>query len=384
MSKKTITVVEISSPKEIERFVRFPFSLYGKNPYWTPPIIQEELDTFDPNKNPVFEKAEAYYFLAYSENKIVGRIAVMINWIEVEQLKKKKVRFGWFDVIDDIEVTQALMQKVHEIGSQKGMEYVEGPVGFSNMDKAGLLIKGFQESNTMITWYNAPYYHEHFKKLGYKQSSVWVEYEITLSSFEESPEKIKKFSDLMLSRYQLRILEFKSKSEILPYVEKMFVLMEETYGKLQSFVPIQKNQIQQYKDKYFRYVHHELIKCIVDKEDELIAFCITMPSFTRALKKANGRLFPFGFIHLLKALYFNAQASFYLIGVHPKYQNKGVTAILFNETQKSFNKRGYKIVETNPELEENSAIQNLWKNYQHRQHKKRITVTQKIENLQKT
>ncbi|NBS19826.1 MAG: N-acetyltransferase, partial [Flavobacteriia bacterium] len=153
---------------------------------------------------------------------------------------------------------------------------------------------------------------------------------------------------------------------------------------LQSFVPIQKNQIQQYKDKYFRYVHHELIKCIVDKEDELIAFCITMPSFTRALKKANGKLFPFGFIHLLKALYFNTQASFYLIGVHPKYQNKGVTAILFNETQKSFNKRGYKIVETNPELEENSAIQNLWKNYQNRQHKKRITVTQKIENLQKT
>ena len=374
-----IDVVEISTRNDLKRFVDFSFKLYGQNPNWTPPIIKEEINTLDQTKNPVFKNAKAHYFLAFKDEVIVGRIAVMINWIEVKKLKKKKVRFGWFDVIDDINVTKALMDKVHAIGLENGMEFLEGPVGFSNMDKAGMLVKGFEESNTMITWYNAPYYYEHFKKLGYKDLAVWVEYEITLKSFEESPEKIKKFSELMLQRYKLKILDFKSKKQIIPYVEKMFVLLEETYGKLQTFVPIQKEQIKQYKEKYFRYINPEFIKCITGKDDELIAFCITMPSFTKALKKANGKMFPFGFIHLLKALYFNSRASFYLIGVHPKFQNKGVTAIIFNEMQKSFNKHGYHIVETNPELDENSSIQNLWKNYEHRQHKKRLTVTQKLK-----
>lgn len=379
MNNHMIDVVEISTRNDLKRFVDFSFKLYGQNPNWTPPIIKEEINTLDQTKNPVFKNAKAHYFLAFKDEVIVGRIAVMINWIEVKKLKKKKVRFGWFDVIDDLNVTKALMDKVHAIGLENGMEFLEGPVGFSNMDKAGMLVKGFEESNTMITWYNAPYYYEHFKKLGYKDLAVWVEYEITLKSFEESPEKIKKFSELMLQRYKLKILDFKSKKQIIPYVEKMFVLLEETYGKLQTFVPIQKEQIKQYKEKYFRYINPEFIKCITGKDDELIAFCITMPSFTKALKKANGKMFPFGFIHLLKALYFNSRASFYLIGVHPKFQNKGVTAIIFNEMQKSFNKHGYHIVETNPELDENSSIQNLWKNYEHRQHKKRLTVTQKLK-----
>ena len=317
--------------------------------------------------------------MAYKNGKIAGRIAVIINWIEVKKLKKKKVRFGWFDAIDDIKVTSALMQKVHLIGIENGMEFIEGPVGFSNMDKAGMLVEGFEESNTMITWYNAPYYYEHFKQLGYKNLAVWVEYEITLSSFDKSPEKIKKFSDLMLKRYELKNMDFKSKKQIIPYIEKMFFLLEKTYGKLQTFVPIQPEQIKHYKKKYFRYIHPEFIKCIADKNDELVAFCITMPSFTRALKKVNGKMLPFGFLHLFKALYFNSRASFYLIGVDPKYQNKGVTAIIFNEMQKTFNKRGYNIVETNPELEENNSIQNLWKNYEHRKHKKRVTVTQKVK-----
>lgn len=383
MNQDVLEVVEISSRQELRTFVDFPFKLYAQNPYWTPPIIDEEIDVLDPTKNPVFKNAKARYFLAFKNGKIAGRIAVMINWIEVKKQKKKKVRFGWFDVIDDIKVTDALMKKVHLIGLENGMEFIEGPVGFSNMDKAGMLVDGFEESNTMITWYNAPYYYKHFKELGYEDLAVWVEYEITLSSFEESPEKIKKFSDLMLKRYELKVLDFKSKKQIILYVEKMFELLEKTYGKLQTFVPIQQEQIRHYKEKYFRYIHPEFIKCIVDRSDELVAFCITMPSFTRALKKANGKIFPFGFFHLLKAMYFNSRASFYLIGVHPKYQNKGVTAVIFNEMQKTFNKFGYHIVETNPELEENSSIQNLWKNYKHRQHKKRLTVTQKIKDWSK-
>ena len=379
MKKEQINIVEIKNRKDLRRFVNFTFTLNSQNPHWTPPIIEEEIDTLDQTKNPVFKNAKAHYFLALKDKEVVGRIAVIINWIEVTKLKKKKVRFGWFDVMDDINVTKALMEKVHTIGNENGMEFIEGPVGFSNMDKAGMLVKGFDESNTMITWYNPPYYYKHFKKLGYKDLAVWLEYEITLSSFEKSPEKIKKFSDLMVKRYQLKILNFKSKKEIIPYIEKMFLLLEETYGKLQTYVPIQKEQIKQYKKKYFRYIHPKFIKCILDKNNELIAFCITMPSFTKALKKANGKFFPFGFLYLLKALYFNSRASFYLIGVHPKYQNRGVTAIIFNEMQKTFNKFKYNIVETNPELKENNSIQNLWKNYKHRQHKKRLTVTQKVK-----
>tara|TARA_A100001011_G_scaffold97899_2_gene103052 strand:+ start:1906 stop:3042 length:1137 start_codon:yes stop_codon:yes gene_type:complete len=378
MGQDKIIVKEVVSMDDLQEFVKFPFALYGDNPHWTPPLIQEEIDTLDKTKNPVFKNAEGNYFVALKQDKIVGRVAVMINWIEINQLKKKKVRFGWFDVIDEVNVTAALMKKVFAIGKEKGMEFVEGPVGFSNLDKAGMLIKGFEENNTMITWYNAPYYYDHFKKLGFDDLAVWVEYEIMLSSFDKAPEKIKKFSNLMLERYQLRVLDFKSKKDIIPYVEQMFRLLEETYGKLQTFVPIQKHQINQYKEKYFRYIHPDFIKCVVDKENYLVAFSITMPSFTRALKKANGKMYPFGFLHFLKAMYFNNRASFYLIGVHPKYQNKGVTAIIFNEMQKTFNKNGYNIVETNPELEENSSIQNLWKNYEHRQHKKRLTVTKKI------
>ena len=183
MNKERIDVVEIRTRKDLRRFVDFTFTLYSQNPHWTPPIIEEEIDTLDQTKNPVFKNAKAHYFLAFKNEEIVGRIAVMINWIEVNELKKKKVRFGWFDVVDDINVTKALMEKVHAIGNENGMEFIEGPVGFSNMDKAGLLVKGFEESNTMITWYNAPHYHEHFKKLGYDDLAVWVEYEITLSSF---------------------------------------------------------------------------------------------------------------------------------------------------------------------------------------------------------
>ena len=234
----------------------------------------------------------AEYFLAYKENEIVGRIAAIVNWVEVKEQKKNKLRFGWYDVIDDFEVSKKLIESVIEFGRKRKLSFMEGPVGFSNLDKAGMLIKGFEENNTMITWYNAPYYYDHFKKLGFKDLAVWVEYEIMLSSFEESPEKIKKFSNLMLERYELNVLDFKSKKDIIPYIEEMFLLLEETYGKLQTFVPIQKYQINQYKKKYFRYIHPDFIKCVVDKNNDLVAFTIIMPSFTRALKKANGKMYP--------------------------------------------------------------------------------------------
>lgn len=370
-----IKVVEVKSKKEFVDFVEFPFTLYKNHPYWVPPIKNEELAVMDKHTNPVFNNADAAFFLAYQNGAIVGRIAAMINWIEVNTLKKNKVRFGWFDAIDDLAVSKALIDRVKAYGHEKKMDFIEGPVGFSNLDKAGMLVEGFDEMNTMITHYNYPYYAEHMSALGLKKLAQWVEYEIKISSFEDSPEKVRRFGELMLERYQLKVLHFTKTKQLLPYVEQMFTLLEETYNKLQTFVPVQDYQIAYYKEKYFRYIHPEYIKCVADKNGKLVAFVIIMPSFTKALKKANGKMFPWGFFYVLKAQYFNHRASFYLIGVHPDYQNKGVTAIIFNEIQKLFNKKGITIVETNPELEENDAIQNMWKNYEHRLHKKRATFT---------
>ena len=370
-----INVKEIHTREELNTFVEFPFTLYKDHPYWVPPIKKEELEVLDKTKNPVFKNAEAAFFLAYKDEKVVGRIAAMINWIEVDHLQKRKVRFGWFDTIDDVNVTKALLEAVRTFGHAHNMSFMEGPVGFSNLDKAGMLVEGYEEMNTMITHYNYPYYVEHMQQLGMEKLAQWVEYEIKISSFEDSPEKVRRFGEMILERYQLNVMHFTKTKQLLPYVEQMFVLLEETYNKLQTFVPVQPYQIQHYKEKYFRYIHPEYIKCVADKNGKLVAFVIIMPSFTKALKKANGKMFPWGIFHVLKAQYFNHRASFYLIGVHPEYQNKGVTAIIFNEIQKLFNKKGITVVETNPELEENDAIQNMWKNYEHRLHKKRATFT---------
>ncbi len=371
-------IIEVKSKDDLKNFVKFPFTLYSKNKYWVPPLVKEDIDHFNFLSQDLGDKISISFFLAYHNRKIVGRVAAIINWIEVKKVKKRKIRFGWFDTIDNIEVTRLLLDKVEEIGRSYKLEYIEGPMGFSIMDKAGMLIDGFTERNTMITWYNAPYYSTHMKIIGYTIQAQWVEYEIHLSSFDESPLKVKKFSDLILKRYKLKVLNFTSKSEIIPYADQMFDLIGNTYDKLQTFIPIQNEEIEYYKKKYLKYINPNFIKCIVNEANELIAFSVTMPSFSSALKNANGKLFPFGLFYLIKAMFFNTRGSFYLIGVHPKYQNKGVTAIIFNEMQKIFNKKNYRIVETNPELVENTKIQNLWRNYKHRQHKKRATFKKKI------
>ena len=376
--EQEIIIKKVTGHEDYLAFVKFPFILYKNNPFWVPPIINEEVETIDHKINPVYQNSSAQFFLAYKKEKIVGRIAAIVNWIEIEELKKNKVRFGWFDVIDDIAVSKLLLEQVVCFGKEHKLDHIEGPVGFSNLDKAGLLIKGFDEPSTMITIYNYPYYATHLKELGFSLLAQWVEYEIKITNFEDSPEKVKRFSSVIMERFNLKVLDFKNKKEIIPYIDQMFNLLDETYNKLQTFVPIQNYQIEHYKKRYFKYVHKDFVKCVVDKNNRLIAFTITMPSFTRALQKINGKLTFFNIYNLLKAIWFNNRASFYLIGVHPDYQNKGITAIIFNEIQKTFNKHNITIVETNPELKENTAIQKLWKNYENRQHKRRATFTKNI------
>tara|TARA_B110000858_G_scaffold51527_1_gene59681 strand:- start:1265 stop:2389 length:1125 start_codon:yes stop_codon:yes gene_type:complete len=373
-----ITIKKAVYKEDYKDFVMFPSKLYKNSKYWVSPIIKEELEMMDKEKNPVFKNAEAEYYLAIKNNMIVGRIAAIVNWVEVKEQGKNKVRFGWYDVIDDLEVSKKLLESVIEFGNKRDLSFIEGPVGFSNMDKAGLLTHGFDELNTMITWYHNSYQKDHLEKLKMKKLAEWVEYRIQIYSEEDAPKKVKKFSDLIMRRYKLKALNFKRTNDIIPYIDEMFDLLNKTYNSLQTFVPIQQYQVDHYKNRYLRYIHPEFIKSVADENGKLIAFAITMPSFSRALKEMNGKLFPFGFLRILKAQRFNDKASLYLIGVHPDYQNKGVTAILFNDLQSMFNKRGIKEVETNPELVENKSIQAFWKNYESVLHKKRCTFTKTI------
>jgi GNAT superfamily N-acetyltransferase len=366
-----ITIKEATTKKELREFIKFSFKLYKDNPYWIPPLISDEMAGFDKTKNPAFEHAEAKFYIAYKDGKAAGKIAAIINWQEVNDQDKKKVRFGWFDVIDDIEVTKALLEKVYEYGLQHKMEYAEGPMGFSNLDKVGVLTEGFNEIGTAITWYSLPYYKEHFEKLGFV---VEKEYQESTFSFDNvDPALFMKASDMIKRRYGLKALTFTSTADVMPYVDKMFDLFNTTYSKLASFVAVSEVQKEYFKKKYIGLINPEYIVFVEDKDAKLIGFGIVMPSFAEALKKANGHLFPFGWYHLLRAKKHSQDVVFYLIGVDEEYQNKGVTAVIFEEYFKVFKKNGVNTCIRTPELEENHAIHNLWKNFNPHIHKRRAT-----------
>jgi len=371
-----ITIKEVSSKSELRQFVTFPFGLYKDNPNWIPPIIKDELAGFDKNKNPAFENAEVHFFLAYKNNTIVGRVSAIINWTEVKQQGLKKMRFGWFDTIDDINVTKTLLDKVYEIGKQNKLTYIEGPVGFSNLDKVGVLTEGFDQLGTMITWYNHPYYKDHFEQLGFVKEKGYLEWRFPFKNVK--PEFFMKAQAIVKKRYQLKSINFTSTKEIMPYVDKMFDLFNESYAKLSSFVPISEVQKEYFKKKYISFINPEFITYVADKDDNLVGFAIVMPSFSKALQKAKGKLFPFGIFHLLKAKKKSKDVIFYLIGIHPDYQNKGVHAIIFNDYYNAFTKLGVENCIRTPELEDNIAIQQIWKHFDPKIYKKRSTYRKDI------
>ncbi|WP_127019068.1 GTP cyclohydrolase [Flagellimonas beolgyonensis] len=371
-----VTVKQVQSKSDLKDFVKFPFSLYKGSPYWVPPIIKDEMESFDKSKNPVFENAEAEFFLAYKDNKIVGRIAAIINWLEVNDQGLKKMRFGWFDFVDDLEVSKALLDKVWEIGVANQLNYMEGPVGFSNLDKVGVLIEGFDHIGTMITWYNHPYYQKHYEHHGLVKEKEYLENKFPAANAD--PKLFEKANELIKKRYGLREMNFEKSADIMPWVDKMFDLFNESYARLSSFVRITDIQKEYFKKKYISFINPEFIKFVVDEEDNLVAFAIVMPSFSEALQKANGKLFPFGVFHLLNAKKNSKDVIFYLIGIHPKYQNKGVTAIIFNEYHYTFKKRGVVNCIRTPELEENMAIRQMWKHFDPVTHKRRRTYKKEL------
>ncbi len=371
-----ITIKEVTTKKELKDFILFSFDLFKGNDAWVAPLISEEMETFDNQKNPNLKNCDVKLLLAYKDNKIVGKVAAIINRIEVENLGKKKTRFGWFDVIDDIEVTKALLDEVSKFGEENGMDHIEGPLGFSNLDKVGVLIEGFDQLSTAISWYSMPYYKEHFEKLGYKQEKVWQE---TIFSFDNvNADAFLRASKLIEKRYDIRVKNFTKTSEILPYVDGMFQLFNDSYSKLDSFVAVTPEQIENIKSKFIKFINPEYIKFILDKEKNILAFAIVMPNFAQALQKANGRLFPFGWWHILDAKKNSKEAVFYLIGVTPEYQNKGITALIMAEYYKVFKEKGIRTCISTPELVENHAIHNLWKNFDPKINKMRATYIKDI------
>lgn len=371
-----IQLKEATTRADLKKFIRFPFSLYKNSPYWVPPIIREELATFDKEKNPVFRDADAWFFLAYRDGVLAGRIVAIINWIEVKQQKLPKMRFGWFDFIDDQEVSAALLEQVAKIGRSYQLSYLEGPVGFSNLDKVGVLTEGFDSIGTIITWYNHPYYQKHYEDWGLTKEKEYMENRFPARNAD--PKLFAKIQLLIKERYGLRPLNFTKTSEIMPWTDKMFDLFNASYAKLSSFVPITDIQKAYFKKKYIGFINPEYIKFVVDKQDNLIAFAIVMPSFSKAVQKTGGRLFPFGFYHLLKARKESKDVIFYLIGIHPDYQNKGITSIIFNEYHQTFNEKGIETCFRTPELEENVAIRQMWKHFDPEIYKRRRTYRKEL------
>lgn len=372
-----IKVKQVLNSSDLELFIKFPMELYKGNPYYVPPLINEEKSIWMKEENPALQYSEAAQFLAYKGENIVGRIAVMINHKEEKELGIRKVRFGWLDFIDDIEVSKSLINTAIEYANSKGISKIEGPMGFTNLDKAGMLTKGFDKLATMIGIYNFDYYPKHMEQLGLVKEKEWVEFEINFP--DTLPDKVEKFSRLIAEKYELELVKFKAKKDILPLVDSMFKLLDDTYKNLSTYTPITEEQIKHYKEKYFKFIDKDYIVCIKDKSGSLISFAITMPSYSKALQKAKGKLFPFGWWYLLNAGKKNDRANFYLIGIHPQYQKRGVTAIIFKEIYETFKKKGVKFLETNPELEENASIQALWQDYNPINHKRRRTYSLEIK-----
>jgi len=365
----SVTLKEVNTGKELKQFILFPFKIYKDNPYWVPPLISDDLKTFRADKNPAFEFCDVKYWLAYKDGKLAGRIAGIINRRFNEIWKQKAVRFGWFDFIDDEEVSSALISAVEKWGKEKGLEYAHGPLGFTDFDPEGMLIEGFEELSTYGAIYNHPYYIKHMEKFNYLKDADWIEFNVAAP--RSNNEKVSRIADVVAARNKLSVLEVKSSKELLPYAKEIFYVINDAYKDLYGFVPLNDKQIDLYTKAYFSFIKPGYVPIILDEEGKVAALGITMPSLSKAMQKANGRLFPFGFIHILKALKNNPDADLYLTAVRPDLQNKGVNAMLINEVSKVFVNNKLRFVETNRELEENSKIQAQWRFYNARQHKRR-------------
>jgi GNAT superfamily N-acetyltransferase len=376
-----IIITEVSNKKELKRFIRFNYELYKDNPYSVPDLYGDMVNTFTKDKNPAFDFCEAAYFLAYKDGALAGRIAGIINHRANETWNRKDVRFGWVDFIDDFDVSSALFKAVEEWGKSKGMEHIHGPLGFTDFDAEGMLVEGFDQLSTMATTYNYPYYPEHLEKLGFEKDVDWVEYKICIP--DAIPDKHRRISELILMKHNLKIKKYTSaKKLIADYGQAIFELTNEAYKDLYGFSALSQKQIDQLVKMYLPMLDLRMITLIVDAEERLIAVGVSMPSLAEALQKAKGKIFPFGWYYLFKALFMKQRAEMLdllLVAVKPEYQNKGVNALLFYDLIPVYRKLGFIFAESNPELELNGKVQAQWDYFEVRQHKRRRAFTRELK-----
>jgi len=359
----SVEIYRISSPSDLLKFIKFPFSLYKDNQFWCPPLIFDEINTLG-IKNPAFEYCEAEYWLALRDGKVVGRVAGIINPRANTRWGEELVRFGWIDFIDDFEVSAALIGTVKAWGKSKGMSGIHGPLGFTDMDPEGMLVEGFNEVASLAAIYNYPYYPEHMVKLGFGKAADWLHFDIVVPP--EVPEKIVRSAKIVREKYKLRVLEAKSAKDFMPYTKKMFRMLNEAFDELYGYAALSDKQIELFIKQYFGFIRKEFVSLVIDENDDVVAFGVTIPDLARALQKAKGRLFPFGFLHILKALKKNDTIHMYLVGVRPDYQGKGALALVYEHLTDAYIRHGITRATTHAQLEDNHKAISIWKNYEGR------------------
>ncbi|MDE6527178.1 MAG: N-acetyltransferase [Muribaculaceae bacterium] len=355
----------------LHQYVQFGIDLYRNNPYYVPPLVFDEVATLTPEKNPAFDFCEAQSFMAFRNGEPVGAITAIINRAANEKTGRRQMRFGFVNFIDDAEVVDELFAAVEAWGRERGMTEIVGPMGFSDMDQEGMLIEGFEEAGTMATIYNYSYYPEHMVRMGYVKDADWIEYRITVPT--EVPEKHARIAEIVARKYNLSVKKYTSRSKIKnEYGRAIFDLVNEAYKDLYGYVALTDRQIDHYIDQYIGVLRLEDVALVVDGEGTLVALGIAMPSLSDALRKGRGRLFPFGWYHLLRAIGGHTDVvDLLLVAVRPDYQSKGVNALIFADLIPRFAANGYKYAESNVELEGNENVQKQWEYFERRQHRRR-------------
>jgi GNAT superfamily N-acetyltransferase len=364
-----IEIREVISKSDLKAFVKFYTTLYKKSEYASIPLHFDELETLSEEKNPAHKNCKTKYWVAYKNGEIVGRIAAIVKNNEITEDGKPIGRFGWFDFVDDKEVSGTLMETALAWIKEFDISVVHGPFGFTDLDRQGMLIEGFDRLGTFATLYNYPYYVEHLELLGFRKKIDWVEYEIGVENL--AVERVTKIANYAAKKYGFRMIELKSRKELKKYIYDVFNMLNREYAHLYGFTKLSEEQVMHYVKMFINLVKLDFVSLVVDKNDKLIGFGIAMPSFTKASIKAKGNILPFGWFHFLRALKKNETLDLYLVAVDSEYQNKGVNALMITHTAKKAKEFGILRAETNIELENNNSVQSMWQYFEHEQHKRR-------------
>ena len=367
-----VTIKEVQTKKDRKIFADLPNKLYKNQPNYVPGFFSDDVSDWDKNKNPAFEYCEAKCFLAYSEGKVVGRIGAILSHKSNEKWNTNRMRFSQVDFIDDPDVSSALFEAVEDWARKKNCNQVHGPLGFCDLDREGMLVEGFDRQSMFITYYNAPYYKEHLERLGYQKDTDWIEFRINVPTPEsKEAQMIGRITRRLERQNKYHIANLKKRSDYRPYVKQVFELVNEAYSGLYGVVELTDKQINKYANKFVPLVHPDYACFILDENEQMVAFGVTVPSLANALTKCRGRLFPFGWMHLLRAISKNDTVDLLLVAVKPELQGGPIIAMIFDHFIKSTAKNGIKYAETGPQLETNTKIQGQWKFFEKEQHKRR-------------